>query len=66
MANTIKFRCTLPATASAIKFSGDDSGARVQLEIPQLEVCKMVELIAWGQQVIECTMELVPADKADS
>jgi hypothetical protein len=56
----ITFRCTLPATAGAIKFSGDMTGARIQLEIPQIEVYRMVELVAWGQELIEVTMRKVP------
>lgn len=59
MSNRIEFYATLPATASAIKFSGDENGADVRLSIPQTEVYKMVELIAWGQKLIKVTMELV-------
>ena len=52
---TIEFLASLPAIQSAIRIGQD--GARVQLEIPESELSKILPLMMWRDRVLKITIE---------
>jgi hypothetical protein len=51
------FLAAFPAIQSAIKVTGDASGMRVQLDIPESEMGEAVKVLAWRQMVLRVTIE---------
>jgi len=51
------FLASFPAIQSAIKRSGDNSGMRIQLDIPESEMAQAVKILAWGQTRLRVTIE---------
>lgn len=52
------FLASMPAIQSALKFSGDGNGARLQLDIPENEMDSAAWLLAMRQQVLKVTIEV--------
>lgn len=53
------FLATFPPIQSAIKIYGDESGMRIQLEIPQSEMGEAVKMLAMTGKVLKVTVEVV-------
>lgn len=53
------FLATFPPIQSAIKIYGDESGMRIQLEIPQSEMGEAVKMLAMTGKVLKVTVEAV-------
>lgn len=55
MSDEVRFRATFPNTQSAVRVHGG-GGMRIQLDIPESEVPRAVELLAWRQKVLVVTV----------
>lgn len=55
-----KFLASLPPIQSAIKIYGDDSGMRIQLEVPKDQMGEAVKVVAMGGMVLEVTVKVIP------
>lgn len=55
---SVTFVATFPSIGSAIKVSGDGSGMRVQLDIPENQMPDAIRLLAWRQKRLKVTIEL--------
>lgn len=53
--DAVTFRCSFPAIQSAVKVSGS-GGMRIQLDIPESELARAVDLLAWRQKVLVVTV----------
>jgi hypothetical protein len=51
----VTFRCAFPAVQSAVRVSGS-GGMRIQLDIPESELARAVDLLAWRQRVLVVTV----------
>lgn len=63
-ANPVTFRAAFPSIQGAIKVTGDGSGMRIQLDIPETEMPNAVRLIAWRERVLRVTVQ-DDGDEAD-
>lgn len=50
------FKATFPAIQTAIKVTGDGSGMRIQLDIPETEVANALGLMVMRESVLEITI----------
>ena len=57
MSEAVTFRAAFPSIQSAIKVYGDKQGMRVQLDIPESEMAKALQLLMWREQVLRVTVE---------
>lgn len=57
MTEPITFLAAFPSIQSAIKITGDGSGMRIQLEIPETEMAEAIKLLLYRQCVIRVTVE---------
>lgn len=60
-----EFLASFPPIQSAIKRSGDNSGMRVQFDIPESEMGEAIKLLQWGQMVLRVTVEPEKDDRTD-
>jgi hypothetical protein len=51
----VTFRAVFPSTQSAVRVHGS-GGMRIQLDIPESEMSRAVELLAWRQKVLVVTV----------
>ena len=49
---SITFRCSLPPLQSAIQITGDGTGLRIKLDIPESEMVEALGLLAWRERVL--------------
>ena len=70
MTEPATFRAAFPSIQSAIRFSGDGNGARIQLDIPEEELPTAIRLLAWRERVLVVTirpeMRLVGTNERDN
>ncbi len=57
---TIEFLANLPPIQSAIRIGQD--GARIQLDVPEVELSKILPLLMWRDKALKITIE--PIEKA--
>lgn len=57
MSESVSFKAYFPAIQSAIKITGDGTGMRIQLDIPQSEMAEAVKLLLYTQTVLKVTIE---------
>ena len=57
MSEKVSFLASFPAVQSAIKVTGDASGMRITLEIPESEMAEAVKLMLYRQVVLRVTVE---------
>jgi hypothetical protein len=55
VSDEVRFRAVFPNTQSALRFHGG-GGLRIQLDIPESEMSRAVELLAWRQRVLVVTV----------
>ena len=55
MTDEVRFRAVFPSTQSAVRFHGA-GGMRIQLDIPESEMSRAVDLVAWRQRVLVVTI----------
>lgn len=58
MAEKVSFLATFPSVMSAIKVTGDGSGMRIMLDIPETEMAEAVKLMLYRQVVLRVTVEI--------
>ena len=63
MTEPISFRASFPAIQSAIIISGDGSGVRVKLDIPEVDLLPFLHTLAMRQQAFKVTIEPIDNDK---
>lgn len=57
MPDKIEFIASFPPIQSAIKVTGDGNGARIQLDIPEIEIIQAMHLIAMRGMALKVTIE---------
>lgn len=57
MGGKVTFRGTFPPIQSAIKIYGDETGMRIQIEIPESDMPAAIELLAMRGKVLTITVE---------
>ena len=57
MTDKATFRATFPPIQSAIKIYGDESGMRIQLEVPESEMVEAAKLLLMRGKVLLVTVE---------
>ena len=57
MADKATFRATFPPIQSAIKVYGDESGMRIQLEVPESDMVEAVKLLMMRGKVLIVSVE---------
>ena len=64
MSEAIQFLASFPGIMSAIKVTGDGSGMRIQLDIPESEMGEAVGLLLLRECVLKVTIEksIAPQD----
>lgn len=55
--DTITFRASFPAIQSAIIISGDGSGVRIKLDIPEVDLLPFLHALAMRQTAFKVTIE---------
>lgn len=65
MSERVTFLASFPPIQSAIKRSGNGDGMRVQIDIPETEMGNAAMLLAWTQNRLRVTIEVV-ADTTQS
>ncbi len=63
MADPVTFLASFPPIQSAIKVYGHANGMRIQLEIPESEMGKAVNILAWREMVLRVTIGPEKVDK---
>ena len=58
MTDSATFRATFPPIQSAIKIYGDETGMRIQLEIPESDMAQAVKLLAMRGKVLLVTVTI--------
>ena len=61
----VTFRAAFPPIQSAIKVDGSGGGMRVQLDIPESEMPRALQLVAWREQVLIITIKPESLTKLD-
>ena len=56
MTDSATFRATFPPIQSAIKIYGDETGMRIQLEIPESDMAQAVKLLTMRGKVLQVTV----------
>jgi hypothetical protein len=59
----ITFRASFPAIQSAIIISGDGSGLRVKLDIPETDLLQALSILAMRQTAFRVTIEPLANDE---
>jgi hypothetical protein len=59
----ISFRATFPAIQSAIIISGDGSGVRIKLDIPEVDLLPFLHALAMRQTAFKVTIEPILEDE---
>ena len=57
MTDSATFRATFPPIQSAIKIYGDETGMRIQLEIPESDMAQAVKLLTMRGKVLLVTVK---------
>jgi hypothetical protein len=57
MTNSIKFRASFPAIQSAIIISGDGSGLRLKLDVPEIDLLQSLEILAMRNTAFTVTID---------
>lgn len=66
MTEPIQFRASFPAIQSAIIISGDGSGVRIKLDIPEIDLLPFLHTLAMRQQAFKVTIEPIENDEESS
>ncbi len=61
----ITFLASMPPISSALKFSGDGNGARLQLDIPENQMESAAWLLAMRQCRLRVTIEVEPDGRTE-
>jgi len=59
----ITFRASFPAISSAILVSGDGSGLRLKLDVPETDLLQSLHIIALRQTAFQVTIEPIANDE---
>ncbi len=59
---TITFRASFPAIQSAIIISGDGSGVRIKLDVPEVDLLPFLHTLAMRQTSFRVTIEPIDDD----
>lgn len=59
------FLASFPAIQSAIKIKGSGDGMRFQLDVPENQMSRAIDILAWRQKVLRVTVEPVNVTKTD-
>lgn len=59
----ITFRASFPAIQSAIIISGDGSGVRIKLDIPEIDLLPFLHTLAHRQTAFQVTIEPLQEDE---
>lgn len=59
----ISFRASFPAIQSAIIISGDGSGVRIKLDIPEVDLLPFLHTLAHRQTAFQVTIEPIDNDR---
>ena len=57
--NPITFRATFPAIQSAIVISGDGTGLRIKLDIPETDLLPALSMLAMRNTAFQITIEAI-------
>ena len=60
----IQFRASFPPIQSAIVISGDGSGVRIKLDIPEVDLLPFLHTLAMRQQAFKVTIEPLKEDNS--
>lgn len=60
----ITFRASFPAIQSAIIISGDGSGVRIKLDIPEVDLLPFLHTLAMRQTAFKVTIEPIDDEKS--
>lgn len=58
----ITFRASFPPIQSAIIISGDGTGVRIKLDVPEVDLLPFLQSIAMRQQAFRVTIEPIEND----
>ena len=64
MTDSATFRATFPPIQSAIKIYGDETGMRIQLDIPESDMAQAVKLLTMRGKVLQVTVTVKNGKKA--